>query len=564
LQLPVNPLKVPASKPASHLTRGDAVDQDFDEEDGMQPQGVMTLTLLTPQISQGRNLLSPPRRSPTRSKMKAFFDTLVNSPSPAEGAGSTSQPRPRIIYVRDFTTLAATSSIWYAPLLAAVRQRRRGPLSRPSSTISNPITIVFGMTPHLHIPVTSPGGPSSNMVNFLISQNAGPGMAPHEAKVETPDWSESEAAERARERRLQERLKKWEKHEWSLLHELPRLTLNPEEEMADSGKGDVIVVGPGGGRAGPLSSLLGGGGPVGKPIEVEKKSSFFRTSVLVPAQRVNTREKAARVARRREINELSMRMGIGGVGGRVEPIPADQYFSPSVVQDASGAQGELPVNQGEKEKSDSTPSMWEAWGDRIEVWPNVKKIADSAVGRVLSYSGTFPPSLESTVVPWSAVQSAWNSRKVSRDYRKAWLKDLAALSKEAEESGPREDAPVVDELVERVRSDTELDPYEQRLLGCIVDAASMPTSFKEVHLPPHVIDSVRTIVSLPLLHPHAFQQGILKQHGMTGCLLFGPPGTGKTLTVRALAREAGCRMLVITPSDIMDMVSLLCSCASLF
>lgn len=42
---------------------------------------------------------------------------------------------------------------------------------------------------------------------------------------------------------------------------------------------------------------------------------------------------------------------------------------------------------------------------------------------------------------------------------------------------------------------------------------------------------------------------------MTGCLLFGPPGTGKTLVVRALAKEAGCRMLAISPSDVMDMVS---------
>ena len=62
----------------------------------------------------------------------------------------------------------------------------------------------------------------------------------------------------------------------------------------------------------------------------------------------------------------------------------------------------------------------------------------------------------------------------------------------------------------------------------------MPTSFDQVHLPPHTIDSVRTIVSLPLLHPAAFQQGILKQHAMTGCLLFGPPGTGKTSTIKYL------------------------------
>src|SRR5258708_3449654 len=82
----------------------------------------------------------------------------------------------------------------------------------------------------------------------------------------------------------------------------------------------------------------------------------------------------------------------------------------------------------------------------------------------------------------------------------------------------------------------------------------MPTSFAQVHLPAHTIDSVRTMVSLPLLHPAAFQQGILKEHSMRGCLLFGPPGTGKTLVVRALAKEAGCRMMSISPSDVIDKV----------
>ena len=83
----------------------------------------------------------------------------------------------------------------------------------------------------------------------------------------------------------------------------------------------------------------------------------------------------------------------------------------------------------------------------------------------------------------------------------------------------------------------------------------MSTTFNQVHLPPHTIDSVRTLVSLPLLHPQAFSHGILKQHTMTGALLFGPPGTGKTLVVRALAKESGARMLIIKPSDVMDMVS---------
>jgi hypothetical protein len=35
---------------------------------------------------------------------------------------------------------------------------------------------------------------------------------------------------------------------------------------------------------------------------------------------------------------------------------------------------------------------------------------------------------------------------------------------------------------------------------------------------------------------------------------FGPPGTGKTLLARAIARESGARMMIIKPSDVMDMV----------
>ena len=97
-------------------------------------------------------------------------------------------------------------------------------------------------------------------------------------------------------------------------------------------------------------------------------------------------------------------------------------------------------------------------------------------------------------------------------------------------------------------------PNQRTLTARLFLPASITTTFNQVHLPPHTIDSIRTMVSLPLLHPGAFQHGILKEHSMTGCLLFGPPGTGKTLVVRALAKEAGCRMLVVSPSDIMDMV----------
>jgi SpoVK/Ycf46/Vps4 family AAA+-type ATPase len=133
------------------------------------------------------------------------------------------------------------------------------------------------------------------------------------------------------------------------------------------------------------------------------------------------------------------------------------------------------------------------------------------------------------------------------------VKQKDAEEEHEDAEGEETEGEKVDEVVERVRQDPDLEQHEQRLLSCIVDPVSLSTTFSQVHLPEHTVDAVRTIVSLPLLHPAAFQQGILKEHGMTGCLLFGPPGTGKTLVVRALAKEAGCRMLIISPSDVMDM-----------
>ncbi|KAJ2936719.1 hypothetical protein H1R20_g376, partial [Candolleomyces eurysporus] len=546
LQLPSNPLHFPSDTQSPFQARSETTEaEEHDDEDGTgfpSPQ-MMTLTLLAPQ--QGRGVITPSaRRAVTRSKIKVFFDTLVNSTpkSSATEATSSSPNRPRIIYIRDFATLAASSSVWYPPLLSAVRQRRRGPMSRPSSPVLNPITIVFGMTPPLTPPVSTGIGPHLSLVNHLLNRQFPPSVSPQDPKPERIDWSESDAAEKARERSS------------------PKLSTTTEDDGSDAQKPEIIVLGsPPRGIPG-LPPMMAQPQPSRGPRsgDSEKRTTFFRTAVLVPSKRSHTQERLSRMARRREINELCMRMGVGAVGGSVEESPAAEVVASSEEQDALSEKSEAEVST-ESATSENpeppTPLMWDDWGNRIEVWSNVKKIADSAVGRALSVAAlSADKSLDATVVPWDYVQSAWLARKSLRDQKRSWLKDAGSLStQDLEEAKASADEAATDEVVERVRNDADLDPYEQRLLGSIVDSASMPTSFSHVHLPPHIIDSVRTIVSLPLLHPHAFQTGILKQHSMTGCLLFGPPGTGKTLVVRALAKEAGCRMLAITPSDIMDM-----------
>ncbi|CAO3675613.1 unnamed protein product [Rhizopus stolonifer] len=95
--------------------------------------------------------------------------------------------------------------------------------------------------------------------------------------------------------------------------------------------------------------------------------------------------------------------------------------------------------------------------------------------------------------------------------------------------------------------------YEKKLLSRIVDPKNVQGSFKDVRAPPTTIDTLQSLISLPLIRPDLFQHGILKKNFIPGVLLFGPPGTGKTMLAKAVAKESGSRMLDIQASDIYDM-----------
>ncbi|KAF9456772.1 hypothetical protein BDZ94DRAFT_1203813 [Collybia nuda] len=558
LSLPRNPLHFTSSSTLPpHNSR--ALPDEDDESDShsqfFSPPQQMTLTVMTPPTVQGRAILTSSRRAPPN-KVKVFFDALVNIPPKLDPSSSSpsAKSKPRLVYIRDFPTLAPVSSAWYPPLLSAVRERRRGPISRPSSPVGNPITIIFGITPPLTPPVNQ-GPPNNGLMNILMSRSSTISVSGG-VGAGNFDWGEGESAEKARERRLRDRLKKWEKGDTALYEDLPRLSNAREDENATE-RPEIIVIGGNNGVTG-FPPMIGAGAPPSSngQSESSNNSPFFRTSTLIPSLRSPVEEQKTRMARRREINELTLRMGIGAAGG-VLSQEGGQIVHSTDLHNAGLSYGTM---EGTVSETDGA-HMWGDWGTHVEVWSNVRQIADRAIGSTLSAAAVSSSpediTLDPTAVSWSVVHKAWAAHRSSKDLRKSWLKDSSSYGKATKEHGEakentREDQDKVDEVIERVRNE-DLDPHEQRLLSCIVDSVSMPTSFDQVHLPPHTIDSVRTIVSLPLLHPQAFQQGILKEHGMTGCLLFGPPGTGKTLVVRALAKEAGCRMMTISPSDVMDM-----------
>ncbi|KAG8724144.1 hypothetical protein FRC09_000102 [Ceratobasidium sp. 395] len=465
--------------------------------------------------------------------LESFWKALIDSNPPAPVAGeeeprsteptseepSPAEPKPvenrrRIIYIRDFGIICARSNTWFPPLYSAVRARRTGGAG-PDSPISKPTTIVFGVCP-----------PVSSVIPSLTNEG-GCQCSSCRPSANAKQWDEGSTKERAA--RLKSLKEKWNKGK--LLDDLPkfkpRVKIPKEKKEKESKEG------------GDNSSDSGSATGEDDSPEEHKLKGYFRSCVVAPAKRNTELERASREKRRRELNELMLRMMVGVKGGEIESSAA-------------------PVNSEDSE-------LMKGWEERLLESDALKDVVDRALATAM-LSDEGEQGRARTIVTWAQLQDAWREKHNSDEERKAWTKDEDEEEKsdkdEDEKSDKDEDEkdekdekeeekPPVDEVIEKVKS-ADLDDYEQRLLGCIVDVVKLSTTFENVHLPMTVIDSVRSIVSLPLLFPEAFKSGILKQQAISGALLFGPPGTGKTLVVRALAKESGARMLAIKPSDVAD------------
>lgn len=414
--------------------------------------------------------------------------------------------------MRDFNTLAASAPHWYPALLQSVRHRRVGPIARTTSPVLNPTTIIFGVTPPV-VPKVRPSEGSSgagdlqSATNVLVNQRSA--SPPERERVggtsksgsENPvvgkaEWREDEHSARAREERLKERLKKWEEDERLLLaDEVPALQSN--HSLQPSGGGFPGLAGVFGGSFGPLSGVLPGpalqslmGPPDSHPALSPSSSSadgmdgpaspnnFFRCSVIIPSQRSTQNEKISRMSRRRELNELTVRMAVASVGGTLPPL--DVPFLESALSQAEAAGTPLAERA-------NLVRMWEAWGSVVVVWSVVKQVADRALGSILtaeredeirgqrqSKSQNTPGlTLDPTVVPWSVIASAFLTKASARAMRKYWAKETTNGGEDGnggeEGANGRGREGETDEVIEKVKQDPGLDEHEQRLLGCIVD-----------------------------------------------------------------------------------------------
>jgi SpoVK/Ycf46/Vps4 family AAA+-type ATPase len=224
------------------------------------------------------------------------------------------------------------------------------------------------------------------------------------------------------------------------------------------------------------------------------------------------------------------------------------------------------ANITDVEKSPQRFRTWasifpQSYFSRVLTYDEVHRIALTALGLYLTSPGT---QSSTSQMSWAHVALAMGLLKASDTVKYASFDKAAELARKPREPIEKLEGEAGAKLKAKKKQDARslqrqrelrniaqsATKHEKWLMPGIADADQIKTTFDQVHVPLETIDSIRTITSLALLRPDAFNYGILANEKITGALLYGPPGTGKTLLAKAVAKESGSSVLEVSGAQI--------------
>ncbi|KAJ8104812.1 hypothetical protein OPT61_g10553 [Boeremia exigua] len=262
-------------------------------------------------------------------------------------------------------------------------------------------------------------------------------------------------------------------------------------------------------------------------LQSEGESSFFRT-IVVAADSDKT-----------SLLDESNAMSKGEVGSAVlSPKERGKYCGINMLHTQDMLRSLDPVAAAQISDMNLTIQhhrnfaaiIPDAYLNRVLTYDEVHRIALTALGlHVTNPSETTHPDAEQGQVNWAHVALAMGLLKSSDTVKYLSFDKTLQKQQPRQDLGPESEAHV---KAKKRHSEAEMQrqrdlqritasatKHEKRLISGIANPDQIKTTFDQVHVPKETVDSIRTITSLSLLRPDAFNYGILATEKISGALL---------------------------------------------